>query len=662
MNMLVNSRGGIKSLPQVRATISRYRQKVLKFRQQAQFSLFSTEQRKPAENDVTGGGNTGGGNTGSGNTGGGNTGFIQLYHELVKTNKIERDPFQYKLVLILQALENNLNGFHHHVEKKLARGEVPRKKFLSSFFGMKKNAQGRSKEGSNQLAEEAEAAQEVEDEQAVENYQNDDNFFIYDEETNTKERQKRLHYSSIESEQYYLRGMDSPIDEKNIKYIRGLYVYGSVGRGKTYFLNLLFERIKLGKLKIHYHNFMQEVHKSFHEEKMNNSEDAIRSISIKMSKKYKLIFIDEFQVVHISDAMLIKSLFNHLFYRGTVLLFSSNRNPKHLYHNGLNRERFIPFIKLLYKFNYIFEIDNYHDFRLRNNHVDNHIYSIPTKKFEEIKKMCNEMYCQVSKKDMNHVRQVEKYDKEIAVSDFKTCVIPYSLNEYAIFSFQEICGKNISIDEFNAISKASHTLFIYDIEKMNEESKGNEMRRFILLIDILYEKNTKVFFFSDVPIFQIFQTSSIISHFHTLMEEMKKKYSSFSSFKNDASLCLKSGSFNRELFAKMVSHFGMDQEIGIKLFDAINFNINKEYIPMEYLRHVLAFHITNYEVDVKKHLKYLEDRDVHLEPIPYLLFDENEIDTSQENAFASMRTLSRMKHMSTVSYLEKHKKIYDSSA
>ncbi|GAB66849.1 nucleotide binding protein [Plasmodium cynomolgi strain B] len=605
MNMLVNARGGIKSLPQVRATISHYRQKLLKFQQQAQFSLFNTEQKKLAENGVTGSGNTG---------------FIQLYHDLVKTNKIERDPFQYKLVLILQALENNLNGFYDHVEKKLARGEVPRKKFFSSFFGMKKNAQGGSKEGSNKLAEEAETAQGEEDEQAVENYQNDDNFFIYEEETNTKEKQKSLHYNSIESEEYYLRGTDSLVDEENIKYIRGLYVYGSVGRGKTYFLNLLFDRIKLGKLKIHYHNFMQEIHKSFHEEKMNNSEDAIKSISIKMSKKYKLIFIDEFQVVHISDAMVINSLFNHLFYRGTVLLCSSNRNPKYLYHNGLNRERFIPFIKLLYKFNYIFEIDNYHDFRLRNNNVDNHIYSIPTKNFEEIKKMCNDMYCQVSKKDMNHVRQVEKYSKEIAVSDFKTCVIPYSLNEYAIFSFREICGQNISIDEFNAISKASHTLFIYDIEKMNEESKGNEMRRFILLIDILYEKNTKVFF-SDVPIFQIFQIPSIISHFHTLMEQMKKKYNSFNSFKNDVNLYLKSGSFNRELFTKIVSHFGIDQEIGIKLFDAINFNINKEYIPIEYLRHILAFHITNYEVDVKKHLKYLEDKDVQLEPIPYLLFE-----------------------------------------
>ncbi|GAW81339.1 hypothetical protein, conserved [Plasmodium gonderi] len=644
MNSLVNSRGGIKSLGPFRATLSHHRQLFLKFQQEAQFSLFNNEEKKPKINSS---------HISS------NTNFIELYHNLVKTNKIERDPFQYKLVLILQSFENNLNSYYNNVEKNLAKKETPKKKFFSSFFGMKNIIQEKDKEGNNQVIDEEENVEEFADERELENFENSDNFFIYEGNRNNAEVENRLKYSSIQNEEYYLSNNNMLIEEENIKYIRGLYVYGSVGRGKTYFLNLLFDRIKLGKLKMHYHNFMQEIHKCFHEEKLNNSEDAIKSLSIKMSKKYKLIFIDEFQVVHISDAMVIKSLFNHLFYRGTVLLCSSNRNPIHLYHNGLNRERFIPFIKLLFKFNYIFEINKYHDFRLRNNDTDNQIYNIPTKKFEDIKNICTDMYCKMNNKDMNHVREIEKFNEKLSVSDFKKCIVPYSLNNYAIFSFQELCGQNISIEEFNAISKKNHTLFIYNIEKMNEESKGNEMRRYILLIDILYEKNTKVFFFSNIPIFQIFQITSIISYFQTLIERMKKKYDSFNSLKKSLNEYLKSESFNKEIFINIVLHFGMDKEIGKKIFDAINFNINKEYIPIEYLRHILAFHITNYEVDVKKHLKYVEDKNVKLEPIPYMLFDENEIDTSQENSFASMRTLSRMKHMSTVAYLEKHKKIYE---
>ncbi|CRG92987.1 nucleotide binding protein, putative [Plasmodium gallinaceum] len=625
MIILRNSRGFVKQLLK-KINIINYRKKeFMIFQQHVNFSLINN---KTYEKNVDNLNN--------------NKNLIELYHELVKTNKIESDPYQYNLVLVLQALENNLNNYYRNVEENLEKKDIRKKFFFSSFF-----SKGRDKH-----EEDTELDKEIKEE----DFQNDDNFFIYVDNRKI-DKDNTLRYMNIKDERYFTSS--NKVDEKEIKYIRGLYVHGSVGRGKTYFLNLLFDRIKLCKLRIHYHNFMQEVHKNFHEEKINNSEDPIKNISIKMSKKYKLIFIDEFQVVHISDAMVIKSLFNHLFYRGTVLLCSSNRNPIHLYHNGLNRDRFLPFIKLLFKFNYIFEVDNYFDFRVKNKNTDSNIYNIPTKNFEEIKKICNDIYCKTYNKDLNYIKKVEKFNEKIIVSNYKKCNVPYKLNNYAIYSFEELCNKNISIDEYNAISNESNTLFIYDIEKMNEENNGNEMRRFILLIDILYEKNTKVFFFSNIPIFQIFQTSSIISYFQILIEKMKIKYDSFDDFKNSSKEQLKCDSFNKEIFIHIMSQFDINREIGEKLFDAINYNINKEYIPIEYLRQILCFHIMNYEIDVKKHLKYLENEDVKLEPIPYLLFDEKSIDTSQENTFASMRTLSRIKHMSTSSYLEKHKKIYE---
>ncbi|CRH00446.1 nucleotide binding protein, putative [Plasmodium relictum] len=625
MIILLDSRGFIKHLSRKINIINYRKRSFFNFQQQINFSLFNDKKNQKNVHNLNN-----------------NHNLIQLYHELVKTNKIESDPHQYNLVLVLQALENNLNNYYHNVEINLKKKEKSKKSFFSSFFS----------KGNNEYGKEV---IELDEEIIVENFQNDDNFFIYTDNRKT-DKDNILRYKNIKNEKYFV---NNKVDEKDIKYIRGLYVYGSVGRGKTFFLNLLFDRIKLSKLRIHYHNFMQEIHKSFHEEKINNSEDPIKNISIKMSKKYKLIFIDEFQVVHISDAMVIKSLFNHLFYLGTVLLCSSNRNPIHLYHNGLNRDRFLPFIRSLFKFNYIYEIDNYFDFRVKNKNTDNNIYNIPTKNFEEIVRICNDLYCKTYNKDMNYVKKIQKFNEKINVSDFKKCIIPYKLNNYAIFSFQELCGQNISIDEYNAISKENHTLFIYDIEKMNEESSGNELRRFILLIDILYEKNTKVFFFSNTPIFQIFQTSSIISYFQILTERMKMKYNSFDHFKNSCKEQLKCDSFNKEIFINIMLNFDINKEISEKLFDAINYNINKEYIPIEYLRKILCFHITNHEIDTKKHLKYLENKDIQLESIPYLLFDENSIDTSQENAFASMRTLSRMKHMSTLSYLEKHNKIYE---
>ncbi|SOS77147.1 nucleotide binding protein, putative [Plasmodium sp. gorilla clade G1] len=601
--------------------------------QRRQFSLFNNKDKNGEANNLNN-----------------RTDFIQLYRNLIETKKIEHDPYQFKLILILQALENNLNKYYHNVQDKKRKNmstEINNKKksFLSSWFCSNKYIDGKDH-----------SINDSNDEPIIlDSLKNDDSFFLFDNDK--YKNNKDLKYHHIKDEKYFMNEFN--IEEKSITYIRGLYIYGSVGRGKTYFLNLLFDRIKLNKLKMHYHNFMQEIHRKFHEEKMNNSEDPIKSISIKMSEKYKVIFIDEFQVVHISDAMVIKSLFNHLFYQGTILLCTSNRNPIHLYHNGLNRDRFLPFIQLLFKFNYIFEIDNYHDFRLKNIHTKDDIYTLPNKTFEQVKNLCIDLYCRYYNKDINYVRQNEKFNQTLVVSNFKKCIIPYMLNKYSIFSFQDLCSKNVSIDEYNAISNNSHTIFIHNIEKMNEESKGNEMRRFILLIDILYEKNTKVFFYSNIPLFQIFQTNCIISHFQNLLEKMKSQYDHFKTFKESLKEQLKDGTFNREIFGSIMLSFDTTTEISDKLFDAINYNINKEYIPLEYLRRVLCFHIMNYEIDIKGHLKFLEDEDLIVEPIPYLLFDENDIDTSQENTFASMRTLSRMKHMCTSSYLDKHKKLYE---
>ncbi|SCM25307.1 nucleotide binding protein, putative [Plasmodium chabaudi chabaudi] len=634
MNILFNSKILLKNNIGVKSKVCRNQCAFIKS-QHINFSISNEKHTNTKKNEVPKNGNTG---------------FIELYHKLVETKKIEKDPFQYKLILVLQAFENNLNNYYQHVENKLGNEETEKKTFFSSLF---KSDKKRNKDKEEECEE---------SEEELGKLRNDDNFFIFDNKIKIGNKENKLRYECIDSENAYNNNINNCLNAENengIKYVRGIYVYGSVGRGKTYFLNLVFDRIKISKLKIHYHNFIQQIHKDFHEEKLNNSEEPIKNISIKISKKYKLIFIDEFQIVHISDAMLIKSLFKHLFYQGTILICSSNRNPLHLYHNGLNRERFIPFIKLLFKFNYIYEIDNYHDFRLRNSNSNDNVYNIPSKNMEEIKNLCINKYMDTYKKSRDYIKNIEKINHKIFVSNYKKYIVPYNINNYAIFSFKDLCCQNSSIDEFNAISKQNNTMFIYDIQKMNEEINGNEMRRFILLIDILYEKNTRVFFFSNIPIFQIFQTNSIISDFQNLIEKMKKKFNNFNHFKNHFDEQLKSGTFNRPTFISIVRSFGISQEICCKLFDAINYNINKEYIPIEYLRNILCFHIINYETNIKESLNYLENSGVELKPIPYLLFDENEIDTSQENSFASMRTLSRIKHMCTMEYLEKHKKLYE---
>lgn len=594
--------------------------------------------------------------------------FIHLYHELIKTRKIEEDPFQKKLILILQALENNINDFYGHVEAHSENSAVNTKKSKKSFFAYLFPNKER---GTKQKIDTTESTKE---QVSLEHLRNDDNFFLYTSENSCKQKREIWRFSKIETEEDILNNSTNCYSESNsykylnknqkdgITYVRGLYIYGSVGRGKTYFLNLFFDRIKISKLKIHYHNFMQEVHRCFHEEKINNSENPIKNVAIKLNKKYKLIFIDEFQVVHISDAMIIKSLFKYMFRYGTIFLFSSNRDPKLLYHNGLNRDQFIPFIKLLYHYNYIYEIDNFCDYRVKHGNTETNVYNIPNKTFEEIKNICASMYASTYKKDLSFVKTITQVNKEIAVSSSKKVVVPYKLGGYGIFSFNDLCSQNISVEEYSAIANEIHTLFIYDVKQMSEEMNGNEMRRFILLMDILYEKNIRVFFFSDFPIFQIFQAIEIISYFQTLLMKLKNKYEYFNHFIEAVQDELKEDCFDKAIFWKILFPLDVTKQICEKLYYAVQYNINKEYVPIEYLRQALCFHITNYEVETEKHLQFLQYKTggIKVKATPYLLFDENVIDTAQENIFASTRTLSRMKHMSTLSYLENHKKLYAS--
>lgn len=602
----------------------------------------------------------------------GNCILIEQYNELIRSNKIERDPYQYNLILILQTLQNNINQYYHHVESYVKNYNYDEEIEINGSVKEERERQRNfrslihtifSKKNKQNINEEISRVEKGDELNEKEEYENNDCFFIFKNNIskNKGEFNKQLVYRNIKNEEDCRISSNIPLE--NIQYIRGIYIHGSVGRGKTYFLNMLFDNLKITKLKIHYHNFMQEIYKMFHEEKLNNRKDPIKNISIKLNRKYKLIFIDEFQIVHISDAMIIKSLFNYLFHYGTILLCSSNRNPVHLYHNGLNRDRFIPFIKLLYKFNYVYEIDNYFDFRVKNRGTVSNVYNIPSMSFEKIKKICQELYAQVYQKSIQEIELLANENRKLFVSNLKNQIIPYEIDRYAIFSFKDLCSSNISVNEYTAIANGYHTLFIYDIERMNEEINGNELRRFILLIDILYEKNIRVFFFSDIPLFQLFPTSDIISNFQMFLEKIKSKYVSFDEFVKANKKLLKKDSFDRSILGTITNLLDITSEVSEKLFDAMNYNINMEYIHMEHLRKILCFHIMNYEIDTKKYLKFVEKRekDISLDFIPYLLFDENVTDTSQENVFASMRTLSRMKHMSTESYLSQHKKLYENT-
>ncbi|AFB20805.1 methionyl-tRNA formyltransferase [Rickettsia canadensis str. CA410] len=143
----------------------------------------------------------------------------------------------------------------------------------------------------------------------------------------------------------------------------GIYLYGPVGSGKTMLMNSFFEELTASKIIIHYQNFMQEIHKMMHKLQTENQKDIILKIAKDYAKNTRVLCIDEFEIKDITDAMIIGRLFDKLIKQNIFIFITSNTSPNNLYKNGLQRESFLPFIKIINNTFYVKYLDNHHDYR-----------------------------------------------------------------------------------------------------------------------------------------------------------------------------------------------------------------------------------------------------------------------------------------------------------
>ncbi|CAK6513185.1 cell division protein ZapE [Rickettsia helvetica] len=150
-------------------------------------------------------------------------------------------------------------------------------------------------------------------------------------------------------------------NQNNLK--NGIYLYGPVGSGKTMLMNSFFEAISIPKTILHYQNFMQEIHKSMHKLQTENQKDIIPKIAKDYAKKTRVLGIDEFEIKDITDAMIIGRLFNELIKQNIFIFITSNTSPNNLYKDGLQRESFLPFIKIINNTFYVKYLDNHYDYR-----------------------------------------------------------------------------------------------------------------------------------------------------------------------------------------------------------------------------------------------------------------------------------------------------------
>ncbi len=268
---------------------------------------------------------------------------------------------------------------------------------------------------------------------------------------------------------------------------KGLYIWGSVGRGKTMLMDLFFDAAPFAhKRRIHFHAFMAEVHAGIHAWRQRKKadqakgEDPIDPVAEKLAAEARLLCFDEFSVTDIADAMILGRLFTALFRRGVVVVATSNVEPGRLYENGLNRALFLPFIKTLHQHVDVVKLDARTDFRLEKL-SGAPVYYVPADEravaamdalFEKMtgRKTGNEFFLQVLG------RQVR---------------VPQAVGNVARFTFHDLCELPLAAADYLSIAESFHTVFIDAIPVMDLHER-NEAKRFINLIDTLYDENVKV--------------------------------------------------------------------------------------------------------------------------------------------------------------------------
>ncbi len=272
--------------------------------------------------------------------------------------------------------------------------------------------------------------------------------------------------------------------------VRGLYLWGGVGRGKSMLMDMFFDAANVErKRRVHFHAFMRDVHdfladwraldedarkRSPHRVK-NAADDPIAPAAKKIASEAKLLCFDEFQVTQIADAMILSRLFEALFERGVTVVATSNREPGDLYKRGISRELFLPFIDILRGACEVFELASDRDYRLERL-IEKPVWHSPLG--SNAREAMDDAWRRLT-------LNAQPLACELSVKG-RTVPVPASAAGVARFTFEDLCARPLGPRDYLEIASHYHTIMIDDIPMLTPEN-SNEAARFVSLIDALYE-------------------------------------------------------------------------------------------------------------------------------------------------------------------------------
>ena len=275
-------------------------------------------------------------------------------------------------------------------------------------------------------------------------------------------------------------GLFAGLFAKPVQPPKGLYLWGGVGRGKSMLMDLFFQHTEITqKRRVHFHAFMQELHHALHEARKTGVDDALAPVADALTRDVRLLAFDEMQITDITDAMIVGRLFDKLLAAGVVIVTTSNRPPEGLYKNGLNRALFLPFIDVLNDRLRVVEIESAEDYR-QHRLTGAQTYFHPA---GSARAAISAIWADLTGNAAGAPLRLMVNNRETELPRFASGI--------GRASFWDLCAKPLGPADFLAIAAAVRVLILEDVPQLSA-SNYNEAKRFVTLIDALYEAKTRL--------------------------------------------------------------------------------------------------------------------------------------------------------------------------
>jgi len=269
--------------------------------------------------------------------------------------------------------------------------------------------------------------------------------------------------------------------------VTGLYLWGGVGTGKTMLMDIFVDALGLSRVysRTHFNTFMLDIQKRIHnfrlEGKHHNKENMMEIIVKDLVQNSSVLCFDEFQVLHIADAMLLQRLFSLLWKNNVIVIATSNRPPEDLYKGGLQRQLFLPFIALLNKHCKVIHLKSETDYRMTGNKMV-HVFQVLSTA-EARKSAIDAIWEELTEKREGEPEMLNLFGRKLYV--------PTQVKGIARFSFNDLCDNPLGAEDYAKLATTYHTIIIDNIPQM-DVSQANLARRFITLVDELYNHRVKL--------------------------------------------------------------------------------------------------------------------------------------------------------------------------